>query len=285
MPRLKLTADNYYSQEANLQYMSASQFKAFRRCEAAAMAELRGEWGSKDTTALRVGSYVDAYFSGELEQYQADHPEMFKRDGTLKAEYVQAHTAAERLERDELARMLLSGRHQTIKTGRIGGVWYKTKSDSLLSAAQVEAICKKFPQVRTLVPFGGPIIVDLKYVRNFEDIWDEEAHEKINFIEYWGYDTQGAIYQNVDKRMAPFVIVAVTKETEPDIAALHIPDDELSISLAEVEHFSPRYAAIKRGEIEPVGCGKCAYCRSVKKLSGIKHYMSINTLDALPVGG
>lgn len=37
-----LTAENYYSQEANLAYMSASQFKAFDRCEAAALAELGG---------------------------------------------------------------------------------------------------------------------------------------------------------------------------------------------------------------------------------------------------
>lgn len=285
MARLKLTEENYYSQEANRQYMSASQYKAFKRCEAAAMAELRGEWGNRDTTALRVGSYVDAYFSGELERHKAEHPEMFKRDGTLKAEYIQAHVAAERLARDELARMLLSGKHQTIKTGRIGGVWYKTKSDSLLSAAQVEAICKKFPQIRNLVPFGGPMIVDLKYVRSFEDVWCDDIHERMNFIEYWGYDLQGAIYQKVDKRMPPFVIVAVTKDAEPDIAALHIPDDALAFSLAEVEHCSPRYAAIKRGEIEPVGCGKCAYCRSKKQLTTIKHYMSVNADAALPVGG
>ena len=273
MARLKLTEANYYSPEANWQYMSASQFKSFKRCESSAMAELRGEWGSKDTTALRVGSYVDAYFSGELEQYKADHPEMFKRDGGLKAEYVQAQTAAERLDRDELARMLLSGKHQTIKTGRIAGVWYKTKSDSLLTAAQVEAICKRFPEVRKLVPFGGAMIVDLKYVKNFDDIWDEEARERINFIEYWGYDLQGAIYQKIDNRMAPFVIVAVTKDAVPDIAAMHIPDDELVFSLSEVEHLSPRYDAIKRGEIEPVGCGKCAYCRSRKQLTSINHYM------------
>lgn len=284
MARLKLTEANYYSPEANWEYMSASQFKAFKRCEAAAMAELRGEWGSKDTTALRVGSYVDAYFSGELEQFKQDHPEMFKRDGTLKAEYVQAQRAAERLDRDELARMLLSGRHQTIKTGRIGGVWYKTKSDSLLTASQVEAICKRFPNIRKLVPFGGAIIVDLKYVRDFEDIWDEDAHEKVNFIEHWGYDLQGAIYQAVDKRMAPFVIVAVTKEAEPNIDAFHIPDDALVFNLAEVEYSSPRYAAIKRGEIEPIGCGRCAYCRNRKTLSGIKHYMSKQN-EALSVGG
>lgn len=281
-PRIKLTEANYFSQEADMQYMSASQFKNFRKCEAAALAELRGEWGRKDSLALRVGSYVDAYFSGELEQYKADHPEMFKKDGTLKADFVHAHKVAERLESDELARMLLSGRHQVIKTVRIGGVWFKTKSDSLLTAAQVEAICKRFPQVRELVPFGGAMIVDLKYVKDFDDIWDEYAGEKVTFIEFWGYDIQGAIYQAADKRSVPFVIVGATKQDEPDIDAMFIPDDDLSYSLSEVEALAPRYDAIKRGEIEPEGCGKCAYCRSIKRLTGIRHYKRIN--DVKPVG-
>lgn len=276
MPRLKLTEANYFSREADMEYMSASQFKSFRSCESAAMAELRGEWGKKDTLALLVGSYVDSYFSGELEQFKADHPEMFKRDGTLKADFVHAHKVAERLESDELARMLLSGRHQTIKTGKIAGVWYKTKSDSLLNARQVEAICKKFPQVRELVPFGGAMIVDLKYMKDFGDIWDDEIRERVNFVEYWGYDIQGAIYQKIDKRVAPFVIIGATKEAEPDIEAMYIPDEDLSFALSYVEDLSPRYAAIKRGEIEPVGCGKCAYCRSKKRLSTIKHYKRIN---------
>ena len=272
---LKLTDENYYSPEANWAYMSTSQFKSFRKCEAAAMAELRGEWGRKDSIALSVGSFIDAYFSGEMEQFTAEHPEIYTAKKELKADFQKALNAAQRLEQDDLCRMLLSGRHQVIKTGKIGGVWYKCKSDSLLSAAQVEAICKKFPEVRNIVPFGGPIIVDLKYMKDFEPIWDEEAHDKLTFIEFWGYDTQGAIYQKLDKRNAPFVIVAATKEAEPNIDSFYIPDDALSYCLDEVEEYSPRYAAIKRGEIEPIGCGKCAYCRSVKRISSIKHYKLI----------
>lgn len=279
MVRLKLTDDNYYSPEANWEYMSASQFKSFRRCEAAAMAELRGEWGKKDSIALLVGSYVDAYFSGELEQFKAEHPEIFTAKKELKADFQKAHAVCERLNRDELARMLLSGRHQVIKTGRIAGVWYKTKSDSLLTARQVEAICKKFPSVRNIVPFGGGMIVDLKYMKDFEDIWDEDQHEKVCFVEFWGYDIQGAIYQDVDGRMLPFVLVGGTKETATNIEAMYIPDEDLAFALSEVEALSPRYAAIKKGDIAPVGCGKCAYCRSVKRLEGITHYKKINVLE------
>lgn len=272
MSRLKLTQANYYSPEANWAYMSASQYKSFRKCEAAAMAELRGEWDSKNTMALLLGSYVDAHFSGEMEQFKAEHPEIFTRSGTKRAEFVKADRDIERLEADRLCKLLLSGRHQVIKTGKIGGVWFKTKIDSLLSAAQVERICTEFPGVRRLVPFGGAMIVDLKYMKDFDDVWPPDDGEKVSFVEYWGYDTQGGIYQRVDKRTAPFVIVGATKEDEPDITAIYIPDDDLALAVGEVEQYAPRYAAIKRGEIEPVGCGKCEYCRSHKRLNGISHY-------------
>ena len=279
MAKLKLTADNYYSQEANMAYMSVSQFKSFRKCEAAAMAELRGEWNRPSSTALLVGSYVDAFFSDEMEQFKAEHPELYKKDGTLKADFEKAEAICKRLNQDELARLLLSGRHQAIKTGKIAGVDYKAKYDSLLTARQVEAICKKYPELRSLVPFGGPLIVDLKIMKDFLEIWDEDAGEKVSFIEYWGYDTQGAVYQKIDGRHAPFVIVGATKEAETDIDAFYVPDEDLAFSLSEVEALSPRYAAIKRGEIEPEGCGNCAYCRSVKRLSSIKHYKQINFME------
>lgn len=272
---LKLTADNYYSDEANWQYMSTSQYKAFCKCEASALAELKGEWNRKDSIALLVGSYVDAHFSNEKEQFILDHPEIYTKSGTLRAEFQNAEKAIARLEADDLARMLLKGKNQVIKTVKINGVWFKAKFDSLLTARQVEAICKKFPEVNQLVPFGGSMIVDLKYMKNFEPIWDDDEKELKNFIQYWGYDIQGAIYQYADKKTAPFVIVAVTKEEEPDITARYIPDDELAYCLSLVKEYAPRYDAIKKGKIEPNGCGVCPYCKSHKKLQSISHYMEL----------
>jgi len=56
-----LTAENYFSQENNMKYMGASQFKSFMNCEAAALAEIKGEFEREKTVALLVGSYVDAH--------------------------------------------------------------------------------------------------------------------------------------------------------------------------------------------------------------------------------
>ena len=67
-----LTADNYYSCEADREYMSVSQFKSFAgtfgksACEFAALEKLNRRWEEEKTTPLLVGGYVDAYFEGSL---------------------------------------------------------------------------------------------------------------------------------------------------------------------------------------------------------------------------
>lgn len=55
-----LTAENYYSQEANEEYMSVSQFKDFcgtygkMPCEFTAMEKLKGRWEEPKSKALMV---------------------------------------------------------------------------------------------------------------------------------------------------------------------------------------------------------------------------------------
>ena len=73
---MQLTSENYYSQEANREYMSVSGYKDFAGtygklpCEFHAMEKLNGNWEDEKTTALLVGSYVDSYFEGSLEQFK-----------------------------------------------------------------------------------------------------------------------------------------------------------------------------------------------------------------------
>ena len=77
-----LTSENYYSPESNQGYMSASQFKSFLDCEARTLAELHGEYHRPSTEALLVGSYVDAYFEGTL-----DDAECMKLIGIARGTY------------------------------------------------------------------------------------------------------------------------------------------------------------------------------------------------------
>ena len=97
MAEIKLTSRNYHSRKMNAHFMSVSQFKSFSQCAHRAIAEIKGKYKREETTALLVGSFVDAYFSGELPFYQAEHPELFKRDGSLKAEYIHAQKVIERM--------------------------------------------------------------------------------------------------------------------------------------------------------------------------------------------
>ena len=56
-----LTAENYYSQEANERYMSVHQYLDFvghmgvQGCEKRALASLKGEYEKEKTTAMLVG--------------------------------------------------------------------------------------------------------------------------------------------------------------------------------------------------------------------------------------
>ena len=195
---------NYFSENNNMKYCGSSQFKSFLRCPAQAMAELKGEWHRDESTALLVGSYVDAWFEGTLDEFKEEHPEVFKKDGTLKAEYAKADEIIARVSRDELFMKYMGGQKQSVRTGEIEGVPFKIKMDSY---------------------HKGKAIVDLKVIKDFEPLWNEEKGIREDFIQYWGYDIQAAIYQAIEGNKLPFYICAVTKEAKPDFAVIQIPQN------------------------------------------------------------
>lgn len=248
-----LTADNYYSSRMNLRYFSVSQFKAFERCEAAALADLTGAYKREDTTALLVGSYVDAYFEGALGDFTGCHPEIFnKRTGELKAEYRKAEGMIARLKRSPLLMEYMIGEKQVIRTGELFGYPWKIKMDV----------------------YDGKRIVDLKTVKDFGNIYDPEYGWR-DWIQYWGYDLQGAIYQRIEQVSSgrpeplPFYIVAVTKENTPDIGLFQIPQVYLDMAIKThgVEAKIDRFALIKSGEVEPIRCEHCDYCKETKDIT------------------
>lgn len=239
---------NYFSKNNNLKYCGSSQFKSFLRCPAMALAELNGEWQEEDSTALIVGSYVDAWFEGTLEAFKAEHPDVLKKDGTLKADYVKADEIIARVSRDDLFMKYMGGKKQVVKTGEIEGVPFKIKIDSY---------------------HKGKAIVDLKVIKSFEPLWNEEKGIRQDFIQYWGYDIQAAIYQAIEGKKLPFYICAVTKEKYPDLEIIKIPQRWIDSAMTIVKNEIGLIDAYKRGEIEAPRCGKCAYCRQTKKLSRV----------------
>lgn len=273
-----VTAKNYFDPDIEMAYMGATQVKNFMSCEAAELARLKGEYRPAATTAMLVGSYVDAHFEGSLNVFQAQHPELFKRDGTLKAEYIKAQNIIGRMEMDELYNLLMSGRKQVIRTGEIAGVPFKIKIDSLLDGDTCAEIVRRFPETAPVMGLCDGAIVDQKVMRSLEDVWDGTERAYVPFWRAWGYDVQGAIYQAVEGHLWPFLLAVGTKEDEPDLQALHIRDDILAPKLAEIEDIVPRFQAVKEGREAPRRCECCAYCRATRKLTRI---IDAEELDAL----
>lgn len=263
---MNLTAENYYSEAANYEYMSVSQFKDFvgtygrRGCEAAAMAKLRGEYKEEESTAMLVGSYVDAYFEGTLDAFKRQHPNIFKKDGGLKAEYLQAERIIERLERDELFMKYMSGKKQVIMTGELFGIPWKIKIDSDLT---------------------NIAIVDLKVMASITELKWVKDIGYLDFVRYWGYDIQGAVYQEVYYQntglRVPVYIAAATKEKKTNLEVIHVQDNYLREAMGIVEYNIERVKRVKSGEVEPDRCETCDYCRETKVL---KHPISIADLTA-----
>ena len=89
----------------------------------------------------------------------------------------------------------MAGEKQRIMTGEIGGAKWKIKMDSYIE---------------------GVAIVDLKAMASITDLKWVKDIGYLDFVRYWGYDIQGAVYQEIVRqntgKQLPFYIAAATKE-------------------------------------------------------------------------
>ena len=240
--RIMLNQDNYYSQAANEQYFSVSQYKDFKKCEAMAMAKIYGIYKPEITKSMLIGSFVDAYFEGTLEQFMKENPAVFTRKNELRSEFRKANEIIARIKSDELFMKFMSGEKQQIMTFELFGVPWKIKMDSYIP---------------------GTCITDLKIVANFRN------------LPFWRYDLQGAVYHKgteiVTGEQLPFYLAAATKERMIDLDIFQIPQSTLDMALNEIRADIGRYAEVKAGFIEPKYCGVCDYCKS-RKGAKIRNY-------------
>ena len=264
MEEFVLTAENYYSKEADMKYMSVHQYLDFvghmgvHGCEEMAIAKLKGEFEQETTTAMLVGSYVDSYFEGTLEQFKQEHPECFTQKGELKASFKQAEKMIDRCEKDSYFMSTMQGEKQVIMTAYLFGCEWKIKMDSYLP---------------------GKAIVDLKTSSDIHKAWKVQDYGYASFVEYWGYTLQLALYQKVVEintgKKLPCYISVVTKEDSPEIAVINIDQMTLDHALNEIEMNMASVLMVKSGEVEPFRCEKCDYCKATKVLKGAISYMDL----------
>lgn len=256
---MKLDVYNYHTTEANMEYFSVSQFKSFMDCEARTMAELSGEYEREGSKALLMGSYVDAYFSDEMDVFRNEHPDIYTRRGELRAEYCDCEKFIARAERDPIFMDYMAGDKQTIMTGELFGQPFKVKLDV----------------------FNGERIVDLKLIRDFEKVWN--GNERVSFVEAWGYDYQGYAYQkiveqNTGKKL-PFYLAVITKEKHPQIRVIELPQWVLDSAGEVMSYYMERFASVKAGELPPDRCEECDYCKDTFYIDHVISYEDFIALD------
>ena len=245
---MKLTQKNYYSKKANELYFSVSQFKSFQKCEAAAMAELSGEFSPEYGRALLLGSYVDEMLTGSRESQmqflEENNSELFKKNGEPYADVAQAIDTIERIRKQPLMMKYLDAEHQVIMTGEIEGVPFKIRMDSYKE---------------------GEFIADLKYMASLRS---PNLFEPM--IKYWSYDIQAAVYQeivrqNIGKKL-PFFFVVATKEKPAHLAVGEISQWNMDAAFETVKKLVQRYQKIKTGELQAERCEdyNCDYCTCTK---------------------
>jgi hypothetical protein len=251
----KLTNENYYDPEVRNQYMNVHEYLSFvgslgrPGCEARAMAMRRGEWVEPKTTAMLVGSYVDAYYEGTLEQFKADNPEIFTKQGELKAPFRMAAKMVERCTKDPYFEATMSGEKQKIFTADMFGCTWCCKLDSYIP---------------------DTAIVDLKTTTDLHRSWRVPDAGYVSVVEYWGYTTQLAVYQeivsiNTGKKL-PCYLSFVTKEDSPEICVVNVDQQTLDHALESVRMNMPQVLAVRNGEMQPLRCNCCDYCKATHKI-------------------
>jgi hypothetical protein len=259
------TDDNYFSPEMNRLYSGSSQLKAFIECEAREMAILEGKYQKEESSeAMLQGSYIHAWSEGTLQKFIEEHPEIMaskgKNAGGLKASFQICDTVIDVLKNDKAIYSIITQcEKEFIFTGDIFGLPIKIKVDLLNKE-------KKY-------------FADLKFMRNISDkTWSDDYKRKVNFILAWHYDWQMAIYceiikQNLGEYFTPNIIAA-SKEDVPDKALITFEtEDENSLedfvktTLEEIKPHILRVKELKEGTAEPIGCGVCDYCKSIKQIT------------------
>lgn len=259
-----LNDSTYYTLDADREYCSASQFLNFcgrpliPSCEAREIARLKGLYVPETTKAMLIGSILDTLW--ELDDMSIEDkvgiiadkfPECVSSRGAtkgeLKNEYKQAIQLYQRTLKDPLFCQFMSGDKQTIMVGEINGLPFKIKMDSFID---------------------GKCIVDLKTTQDCSASFRKYVADSGNretFFTGMGYDTQLAIYQEIVRQntgeQLPCYIAAVDKKEHPVPRIIQLNQNMLSSALEVVKMNTDRIIGLKTGEIEPLRCEECDYCR------------------------
>lgn len=263
---MELNRNNYFSKEAEAAYMGSSSFKAWDilhgGCEAKELAKRNGEWEDAENDAFLLGSYVHAWSEGNLQDFIVENPSLFTKKGTLYEKYAVGDKMIEVLRNDPLVERFREGAEkEKIFTGEIAGVPFKIQVD--------------------ILNLEKGYFADIKTTKDIsETYYNQETKKRETFIDKYDYFAQMAIYseilrQNIESGKLgmnsdevyphPYIIVVDKRKDAPDHEVIDMGTEWIQEKLEEIKGRLPRIMAVRNGAEEPIGCGKCDYCRSKKK--------------------
>lgn len=247
---------NYFSKEADLEYLSVSQYKLFRECEAKALAIINGSEEKKETDALLQGKLFEELVAGDAKLFVAQHPEMVSTRGStagqLKAEFQRVIKAAEKFNSQKFFKDIIDKcDKQVILTGEIMGVPIKCCLD--------------------LFDKKTNSIYDIKCMSDFKEQWNKPEKAYVPWYYNWGYVLQLAVYreivkQNFNEEPKEIALIAATKEEIPDIQAISFSKGVLDLELEEFARNIKHFDDIKKGKIPAEKCNECSYCKTIKEI-------------------
>ena len=274
---MELTRDNYYTPEADWEYMSCSQYQGWCECEAKQLAKLQGRWVDEPREAFLVGNYFHTHFEGPEahEQFCQENFEKIFKTKTTKAQgtvitgkyapFEQADKMIAVAENDSLIKSLVDmpGENEKIMAGELFGVPWRIRVDKY-------------------VP-DGRLVIDYKTVANINELkWSNELHEKVTFIDAYGYMMRAAVYSEIEKQYAGattdphFIIIAISKQDYPDKDVLELNHRQrYDYELEQIKERLAFIQRVKQGYTKPTRCGMCDYCRATKKLFFIRPYFKL----------
>lgn len=244
--------------------MSVSQYKSFMNCEAAALAELKGEYSPVDKLALVAGKYLHSWSEGTLEKFKLDnYSTIYNKKGEPYAEFKKIDDMIKTLENDDYCMTFLQGQKEVIMTAEFAGTIWKIKIDVLNQ--------------------DQGFFSDLKSTRSIRELqWSEKWRHRVSFIEEYDYMIQAVVYAEIESiytgrgQWLNPMMVAVSKENPPDKAVISLMDENrLGLELDRIEGNMPHILAVKSGNEQPKRCEVCEYCRMTKKVNRFINYMEL----------
>lgn len=260
---MNLTTENYYSFEADRQFMSVSQYKDWNECQNRAYEMyVTGKYHDLPKTAFIEGNFVHSYFHSpiEFQKYLIEFKEEIYNkakkatkdnplpDREMCKDYRVILKACEDAEKDNFWMQYLDGVHEVIFEAEWLGIPWKIRVD--------------------VINRDKLFMSDIKAMASFEGGWKDDPN--IPFYVKYGYWNRFAIYRKILQiatgKTYKLYMPCLTKEDPSDREIWEFNnEDALNAELAKVEQ---NIEEIKRVKAEGYGftsCERCSVCKKTKR--------------------